>query len=264
MFQRLFPGRIKFLISLFISLMPLNFLRILLYRFINGYQISLAAKIGFGTIIMVDKAIIGRVSIGKRNRFQGPSSLQIKDGARIGSFNAFLTVDEAKIGCASIGQHNLFQGPFSLQIKDGARIVAHNTFHSGSWVLKAKFQDAGYQRSCVIKRDSLITNGHFIDTIGGFELGERSWLAGRDSQFWTHGAKVMDRSILIGSDCYISSAVRFSPGSHIGNHSIVGLGSVVTKKFNRHYLLIGGVPAKIIKENYDWKKHSTLEAPDNE
>jgi len=41
----------------------------------------------------------------------------------------------------------------------------------------------------------------------------------------------------------------------VANHSIVGLGSVVTKKFTDDYLMIAGVPARVIKENYYYKEH---------
>jgi acetyltransferase-like isoleucine patch superfamily enzyme len=73
------------------------------------------------------------------------------------------------------------------------------------------------------------------------------------SQFWTHGAGVIDRDIQIGRDCYLGSAVRFAPGSGIGNNVIVALGSVVTEKFDISKAMIGGVPAKVLKKNYNWK-----------
>jgi len=252
-------GRIRIVKAALISRVPFNFLRIWLYRFLCGYQISSAAKIGFGTILDLDEALIGRAVIGQRNMFQGSFSLHVKDGARIGHLNSWLNLDKVEIGRASIGRHNIFRGPFSLYIKDGARVVADNIFKCGSWALEDKFQDAGYLRRCVIESDALITDAHFIDTVGGFELGEHSWIGGRNSQFWTHGAGVTDRFISIGSNCYIGSAVRFAPGAAIGDHNIVSLGSVVTKKFDGNHLLIGGMPARIIKEKYDWVNHTFVQ-----
>ena len=73
------------------------------------------------------------------------------------------------------------------------------------------------------------------------------------SQFWTHGAGVVDRNIQIGRDCYLGSAIRFALGSGVGDNVIVAMGSVVTKKFEESMVMIGGVPATVLKRNYDWK-----------
>ncbi|PTM07993.1 MAG: acetyltransferase, partial [Bacteroidetes bacterium] len=58
--------------------------------------------------------------------------------------------------------------------------------------------------------------------------------------------------------CYIGSAVRFSTGVTIADNSIVGIGSIVTKKFTNEYVLNAGNPVKIVRENFDWKiKHKS-------
>jgi len=85
-------------------------------------------------------------------------------------------------------------------------------------------------------------------------LGDGSWIAGVASQFWTHGTGTPDRDISIGKGCYLGSAVRFSPGSSVGDDVLVAMGSVVTKKFKEGRVLIGGVPAKIIKGDLDWRE----------
>lgn len=209
--------RARRLSALFISRMPFNFLRVHLYRTLCGYQIHPNAKIGYGTVVAVDQARIGQAEIGKRN---------------------------------------LFEGPFSLEIADAAFIGMKNTFECGQWALEERFAQAGYLRHCKIGRETLIAFGHYIDTIGGFEIKEKSWIAGRDSQFWTHGAGAADRSVTIGSETYIGSAVRFAPGSGVGNCCLVGLGSVVTGRFAEDRLFIGGFPARIIRSSYDWKKQN--------
>jgi acetyltransferase-like isoleucine patch superfamily enzyme len=79
-------------------------------------------------------------------------------------------------------------------------------------------------------------------------LGRESWIAGCGSQFWTHGISVMDRDIVIGEECYIASAVRFAPGSGIGNKVIVSMGSVVAKKIADDNIIVAGVPAQKIRD----------------
>ena len=114
------------------------------------------------------------------------------------------------------------------------------------------------------------------------------------NQTTVHGmtqlACIEGTTICIGNDCMFSSNIRFRTGdSHtvtdldgtrinpssnivIGNHvwigqdtfvgkgvvvkddSIVGAGSVVTKKFEQQGVAIAGNPARIIKENVNWKR----------
>jgi acetyltransferase-like isoleucine patch superfamily enzyme len=64
---------------------------------------------------------------------------------------------------------------------------------------------------------------------------------------------VRDRNIDIGADCYLGSAVRFAPGSGIGDNVLVAMGSVVSGVIPVDNALVGGVPAKVLKEKYDWK-----------
>lgn len=199
-------------LAMLISILPLNGLRVFVYRLVFGYRIAWGARIGFGTVIVVEQATIGRARIARYNRFIGPFTLHIADGAWLGPRNS--------LGCPE-------------------------------WVTRPPYTGYGYARSCRIGRKALVTGGHLIDTVGGFEMGEDSWLAGYGSQFWTHGIGVEDRTIVIGDRCYIGSACRFAPGAVIGDDCIVAMGSIVTGKFDQSRLLIGGVPARVLKEDYD-------------
>ncbi len=204
-----------------ISLIPFNLARVGLYKWLLKYDIDWSAKIGFSTIIAAEK-----VSIGK----------QVK-----------------------IGRYNLLVGYFTLKIEEGAKIGNRNEFICGDWVLDKKFENKGFARQCILGKNSLINNCHFIDLVGKFELQENSWIAGRQSQFWTHGSVATEKAISIGKNCYLGSAVRFIAGSQIGDNIIVGIGSVITRKFEINNALIAGVPAKVVKENYDFKTKTNLE-----
>lgn len=173
--------------------------------------------------------------------------------AHIG-FGTILAVDEATIESCRIGALNLFLGPMRVHIHRGASIENRNEFICGYWVLREEYKDAHYLRSLEICDDALITSRHYFDLSGSLVLGQRSWIAGIDSQFWTHGAGVKDRDIKIGSDCYIGSAVRFSPGSSVGDRVLVAMGSVLSGEMPENNALIGGVPAKVLKSNYHWKE----------
>ena len=185
-------------------------------------------------------------------RLLGYRLLGYKISGRIG-FGTVIAVSEAHIAKCKIGLFNLFIGPMRVEIGENVKVENRNTFSCGFWTTQEQYKDKNYARSLQIGANTLITSGHYFDLAGSFILGDGSWIAGVGSQFWTHGAGVADRDIQIGRDCYLGSAARFAPGSAIGDNVIVAMGSVVTKKFNLSKAMIGGVPATVLKKNYDWK-----------
>jgi acetyltransferase-like isoleucine patch superfamily enzyme len=172
-------------------------------------------------------------------------------------FGSVIVVDRAQLANCSIGRFTTFIGPMTVRC-EGSRIGFHNKFYCGDWTASAEFKDNNYERTFLIEPGSQITNNHYFDVAGSLSIGAGSWIAGRDSQFWTHGAGVEDRNISIGKECYVASAVRFAPGTEIAPNTVVALGSVVTGKFTRPNTMIAGVPARIVKENVDWKSNKQL------
>ena len=173
-------------------------------------------------------------------------------------FGTVIAVTEAQIEECRIGMFNLFIGPMKVEIGRNARIENRNTFSCGFWTLQEQYRDKNYARFLQIGANTLITSNHYFDVAGSFVMGEGSWIAGIGSQFWTHGAGVTDRNVEIGSDCYIGSAARFAPGSGIGDSVIVAMGSVVTKKFEISKAMIGGVPASVLKKDFDWRSEEQV------
>jgi acetyltransferase-like isoleucine patch superfamily enzyme len=210
--------KIKLMLAHIIGLIPTNRIRCFLYRKLFGYRIY-RAYIGWATILVVDYAELIECRIGRLNKFIGPMRISIKKNSSIGPMNSF---------------------------------------NCGWWTKDDQFKSANYDCCLHIGMNTLITSNHHIDVVGSFVLGNNSWIAGTGSQFWTHGAGIQERNITIGEGCYLGSAVRFSPGSSVGDNCIVGLGSVVTKKFTANNAIIAGHPAKIIRENYDWKTKNDI------
>lgn len=58
---------------------------------------------------------------------------------------------------------------------------------------------------------------------------------------------VTHEGIKVGNNCWIGAGVVFLDGAEIGNGCVVAANAVVTKKFPDN-VVIGGLPAKIIKE----------------
>ena len=60
------------------------------------------------------------------------------------------------------------------------------------------------------------------------------------------------KSVIIGSHVWIGNTVLIFKGTKIGDRSVVAGGSVVTGKDFPANCIIGGNPAKVIKEGVDW------------
>ncbi len=60
------------------------------------------------------------------------------------------------------------------------------------------------------------------------------------------------QDILIGNKVWIGARVTVLKGSQIQDNSVVALGAIVTKKFSQGNVVIGGVPAKILRQGVDW------------
>jgi len=54
-----------------------------------------------------------------------------------------------------------------------------------------------------------------------------------------------DEPVHIGDDVWIGTRAIILPGIHIGSHSIIGAGSVVTRNVDE-WMIVGGNPAKVI------------------
>lgn len=58
---------------------------------------------------------------------------------------------------------------------------------------------------------------------------------------------IENKDVIIGNNVWIGSGAKLMPGVSVGDNSIIGAGSVVTKDVEAN-VLVGGVPAKFIKK----------------
>lgn len=59
--------------------------------------------------------------------------------------------------------------------------------------------------------------------------------------------------IIIHDHVWVGADVTFMKGAQVANNSIVGNGSLVTRAFTQENIAIGGVPARILRENVNWR-----------
>ena len=78
-----------------------------------------------------------------------------------------------------------------------------------------------------------------------------------DHQFIEYvGRKEKENEIIIGNHVWIGSGAQIYKGTIIADGCVIAANSVVRGIFNTSNSLIGGNPARIIKENIKWKTHT--------
>ena len=215
--------KIKLLSLALLAIFP-SWLKRPLYRLFFGYKIGKRVKIGFSLIDAQNCTIDDDVSIGHLNVFIGIKKLSIGEHTRIGHLNIIRGGDEVRLG----------------RYTEIIRLNEINSIPDPVIVTPA-------EPVFILGDGSVITTSHKIDFTDRVEFGKRVILGGRNSSLWTHNRQ-STKPIIIGDYSYIGSEIRIAPGGEIPPKCIVGIGSVITKKFETEYQLIAGVPAKAIKE----------------
>ena len=70
---------------------------------------------------------------------------------------------------------------------------------------------------------------------------------------------LLKSEIIIGNHVWICSGTQIYKGTKIADGCVIAANSVVRGVFSVPNALIGGNPARIIKENIKWVKHSNQE-----
>ena len=102
--------------------------------------------------------------------------------------------------------------------------------------------------------DNFFNFGCYYQAIGKIKIGKRTQIAPNVGIITSnHDVKDIDKHVepkpvLIGDDCWIGMNSMILPGVTLGNHTIVGAGSVVTHSFPEGKCVIAGNPARKIKD----------------
>lgn len=206
-----------------VSILPSSVAKPLL-RVFFGYKIGKRVRIGFSIIDAAECEIGDDVSIGHLNVFTGVGKLSIGEHSRIGALNIFRGGDEVRIG----------------RYCDILRLNEINSIPEPDVVNET---DPRF----VLGDGSMIGASHKIDFTDRVEFGKCVILGGRNSSVWTHNRQ-MTKPVVVGERTYLGSEIRIAPGSEVASRCIVGMGAVISGRFDNEYKLIGGVPAKEIKD----------------
>jgi acetyltransferase-like isoleucine patch superfamily enzyme len=216
-------SKLRLAVLALIALLP-SFLKRPCYRLFFRYRIGKRVRIGLSILDAGECVIDDDVRIGHLNVIIGIGKLTIGDHVRIGHLNILRGGAEVKLGRYS-------------------EIIRLNEINS---IPEPDVVNAVEPRF-LLGEGSVVTTSHKIDFTDRVEIGRRTILGGRNSSLWTHNRQ-RTRPIEIGSFTYIGSEIRVAPGGSIPSCCIVGIGAVITGRLTGEYYLIGGVPAKPIKE----------------
>jgi acetyltransferase-like isoleucine patch superfamily enzyme len=194
------------------------------YRWIFGYQIGRKVRIGFA---LLDCA-----------------HLSIGDQSSISHGVLFLRCGNVRIGAhVDIGPCNIFRGGERIELSDYCQLLRLNAINA----IPDNDCVNAPQSIFTLGYGSVVTAEHRIDFTDRVTIGRCTTIAGRNSSIWTHNRR-SGSPVLIGDFCYVGSEVRIAPGVHIGDCCIVGLGAVVTRGSIESNWLIGGVPARPVRQ----------------
>src|SRR5690606_32622400 len=127
-----------------------------------------------------------------------------------------------------------------------------------------KFRIYSGSKIYINKGATLILNGGYINhnlnlscfkkiEIGtGVAISENVTIRDSDNHGFLGELKPITEAIKIGNHVWIGMNVTILKCVRIGNGAVVAAGSIVTKNVPENSL-VGGIPAKIIKENIQWK-----------
>lgn len=101
----------------------------------------------------------------------------------------------------------------------------------------------------------LQSNGCYFQTINakliigkGTKIAPNCGFITSNHNFYNLNKSAEGKDIRIGENCWIGMNSVILPGVILGNHTIVGAGSIVTKSFTEGNCVIAGNPAKKIKD----------------
>ena len=157
-----------------IGIIPLNRIRIFLYRVLMGYRISYDSKIGWGNFINCSNVTISSGKIGHFNRIFA-NSLIMKKSSEIRNYNLVKLIN-------------------SITLDEDSLIISRNS-------IVGLYRDGNPQKdkcNLYVGRKSLLTIRHELDCTDEIFIGENVVFGGKDTQVWTHGFDIY-RNMITGS-----------------------------------------------------------------
>lgn len=158
-------------------------------------------------------------------------------------FNVFLVKQEFRfMGLKNYILYSLFQRVFRINsqvpwpVHWSSVVSGHKNIQ-----YKSEVTPLGYSPNSYIQA----TNGIIIGSNIIHAVGLTIITSNHEMNDFTKHTK--NKPVIIGDNCWLGANVTILPEVELGNHVIVAAGSVVTKSFLEDNIIIGGIPAKVLK-----------------
>jgi len=195
----------KFL-SLAISFIPVNGIRVLFLRALLGYKIDSNSSVGMFNIIISD-------------------NVNLVD-SKIGSFNYI----DAK--CVNI-QNGLINKFNRIKHLNNLTLEEKSVIFSGNFIGGSKSSKAIETQNLKLGADSEILRSNYFDVTDEIEIGKNVVFGGNGSEIWTHGfdtkRNLLTGKVMFENDVFIGSKCIFTKGIKVVSNTTIGPGSVVYK-----------------------------------
>ncbi|MGL4999222.1 MAG: hypothetical protein ACRC5T_09665, partial [Cetobacterium sp.] len=169
--------------------------------------------------VTIDKG--NSIQLGKKNKIRD-SKIKIR-----GKNNILILKDSANLSGVNI---EIRGTNCTLEIGEKT-VIGNDTYISVK----------GVERKVIIGERCMFSRNIVMMTYDGHEIYE-------------NGVKISEpQDIIIGNKVWLADKVILLKGSQVSDGSIVGINSLVTKKFTEKNILLVGNPAKKIKENINWE-----------
>ncbi len=171
-----------------------------------------------------------------------------------------------------MGKGSYIRRPYTLLFPEFLSVGKDTSIHSNSYITPLK-EYAGITYKPEIKIGDGVYIGRYsyfvaIDsiTIGdGCVFSEYVYITDNAHGLHPDHGPIMKQPleskgpVHIGRNCFLGYRVTIMPGVTLGEHCVVGAGSIVTKSFLA-YSMVAGIPARLIK-TFDPSKNSWVAPP---
>jgi acetyltransferase-like isoleucine patch superfamily enzyme len=142
--------------------------------------------------------------------------------------------------------------PSVLNIGEGAKLIVR-----GNFSIFTGFHISIANNATLVIGEGYINNNATIDCFNSITIGNGAAISKgvtiRDSNNHSiDGNNTISAPIIIGDHVWIGLNATILKGVHIGSGAVVAAGAVVTRDVPEN-TLVGGVPARIIRENISWE-----------
>lgn len=219
--------KIKKVLSLLFTLLPISKVRIFFLNMLPGFKINYNSYVGFANILAVKKLEVSNSRIKSFNIIDGNTI--IMKNSSIGLLNKIRYVNIFNLDNARMYNRNSYIGSCDEAVSE----IEKNNFRMES--------------------DSLITHRHYFDLTYGVLIGKNVVFGGEQTQCWTHGydynRKLIGGTVRFGDDIYVGSRSLIVPDVTICNKVTIAAGTIIHKN-----IIESGVYASnnlVLKKKYE-------------